>query len=554
MKCKKSRKANLVCEYPSTGTSDAKGEPVPLVRNRYSRIVPRTKEPSPECALYSLQSLARHTDAIPAKSPTGLVEPVLALFYNQTDSQYFTFFLTKTSRNLSGCFNDDIWNLLILQSCHEEESTRHAVVAIAALHKTASNSQAKNEHHTYALQKYAKALKLMRESVSDVASIKTNEHQLRRALVSTLLITCFESFHGNQSASISQASTAIRLLHSRDSIMASSGNSTINQDILSIFARLELSSLTITQREIVPQENTPKGLSDDHILSSIPAIFETLREARFYWDILARRSQSWRASYGFAVHNPSPGTTSQPPRFLTTEHGPDFAAFMGMYNNSVEAAIRTPVAPHRLKRLEEQLSSFWRSFCQWSAAFASLFTRIRAGDKKDIEYYGVTVLMISMLASGVNSAVKNPKTEDAFSAHMLTLIKEIIAWEKARRDPEEAEETIFLFDVGILAHLFIAATRSHDRFIRREAVEILKSCRRREGVIDSAFCHKVCAWLQEMDYEEDRKTGEVGRRKARLVVEYEMFDFEGRKYKMRCKRIDTEGVGLVYTPVMTFTW
>lgn len=162
------------------------------------------------------------------------------------------------------------------------------------------------------------------------------------------------------------------------------------------------------------------------------------------------------------------------------------------------------------------------------------------------------MLKIGMLAAGITSAVKNPKTEDSFSAHLLTLIKEILAWEKSRRQPEEGNETVFIFDAGILVHLFIAATRSHDRFARREAVEIMRICNRREGLIDSVLCYKICVWLEGLDHEEDRRTGEVARRKARLVVQDEEFDFVRRRCRFRCRRIDQEGV--VYTPVLTLPW
>lgn len=139
-------------------------------------------------------------------------------FLNDTDYRYFELFRNETVSELSGFFDTDIWDRLILQYCHEEAFARQAAIAMGALTRATAEDAQHHEgrvflevsarlHYDYALEQYGKALRLMR-------GIRDQEPSacLRNTLISALLTTCFESFVGNEENAFAQAQAGIDVL------------------------------------------------------------------------------------------------------------------------------------------------------------------------------------------------------------------------------------------------------------------------------------------------------------------------------------------------------
>jgi hypothetical protein len=61
-------------------------------------------------------------------------------------------------------------------------------------------------HHEFALIQYQKAIKIMRNAIIE------GEHDIRIALVSCIIIACFESLHGNPEGSSDQVIIGLALL------------------------------------------------------------------------------------------------------------------------------------------------------------------------------------------------------------------------------------------------------------------------------------------------------------------------------------------------------
>jgi hypothetical protein len=108
---------------------------------------------------------------------------------------------------------------LIIQACHQRLFARHAAVSIGALDlameyqtlqpRTSASDQeeyADNAHHQFTLQQYGKALKLMTDSPPE------EEHHVRKALISSLLIICFETYRKDLDLAVSQSQPAVHVL------------------------------------------------------------------------------------------------------------------------------------------------------------------------------------------------------------------------------------------------------------------------------------------------------------------------------------------------------
>jgi hypothetical protein len=57
-------------------------------------------------------------------------------FESQEEWNYFQIFKEETSAELAGIFESCFWNRILLQDSHHLDFVRHAVIGIAALHKS----------------------------------------------------------------------------------------------------------------------------------------------------------------------------------------------------------------------------------------------------------------------------------------------------------------------------------------------------------------------------------------------------------------------------------
>jgi hypothetical protein len=247
-------------------------------------------------------------------------------FDSPIEHRYFTVFQNSAAAQLSGYYVSSVWDRVILQACHEEQWARHLVVAIGALHQTLSTSTAlakqsrgpadggreRKSHYIFALQKYGAAL----EQLRDIAGQEhQSESQLRHALISSLLTTCFETYIGDKDKAITQAKVGIDLLikwsrhktPADDSVddwtivrRAATRSLYLDEDLLSAFQRLD-HQLLVT-RGSQPGRAVPQGYPSRH------QPFTSVNEACNFWDLVIRRVRYFHTNLLFSyVESRSPG-------------------------------------------------------------------------------------------------------------------------------------------------------------------------------------------------------------------------------------------------------
>jgi len=100
----------------------------------------------------------------------------------------------------------------------------------------------------------------------------------------------------------------------------------------------------------------------------------------------------------------------------------------------------------------------------------------------------------------------------------------------------------FALDLGIVPPLFVVATKCRDRRLRREAIRLLMSSPRREGMWDSILCGRASQWIMEveeegMSYFEMWNPLAFNERVAedkRVMVKEILFDLQRREATIRC--------------------
>ncbi len=117
-------------------------------------------------------------------------------------------------------YDTTLWNSLVLQACEHEPSIFLVVIALGSLDASVRRSQScvkpiysfqnycEDKDYQLSRQYYSKAIKQMREA------IMAGKHDLRTALIASILIITFQTLHGNHELALTQIRSSIQLLES----------------------------------------------------------------------------------------------------------------------------------------------------------------------------------------------------------------------------------------------------------------------------------------------------------------------------------------------------
>ena len=555
---------------PTQSTMVRKMVPKPIKRSHPTPPPTPIKEETTEIVGY------RKDEANESQIPPTILRPV-GFTFDPQEGQYFQVFRTHTASELSGFFDSDFWTRSVLQESHSEASIRHAVVALGALYKTLekaaesppgspeSNSTYHTDsvptHYNFALQQYGKALTRMRESLE-----RGERRSQRTILMSIVLFTCFQSFTGDHKAAITQIQSGLGLLEERRQDarqpFLSRQEDIVEDELIQMFTRLAVQAKSydmafhfpepyVIQLSPKPRDPTsptsPTSPSDAGSTSSIscniPEVFTSTPEARTALDSLCERIMRFKEQ-------------------LSTFHpGP---------NNILPSSIRSSGSGFRL-----QLQ-------QWSVAFDPLLHNRRAQGVSNTERAGINVLKMLHLMTSILFLMGFSTSEMDFDGFMgvfreiVELAKELVVDEELslaaarcgstqncrHRKPSTSTQNIadfglgssytgddyshikasFSLDLGIIPPLFVVATKCRARKLRREAIRLLLSSPRREGMWDSILCGKAAQWIMEVEeegmrqYEEWDPVGvnEAVKEEKRVMVKEVLFDLQRREAMLSC--------------------
>jgi hypothetical protein len=438
--------------------------------DRYERkIIPSTQKASHKSL--SRRRLLLPIPLEPEPCPTGL--PISIPFQDEEEARYFRFFYHETADALSGGFDSTLWKRIVFQACHEEPSILNCTIAIAALDRACRDgssklySRASEAHHRYALSQYSKALKGVREAIS------LGESSLRTTLIASLLIFCFENFHGDVRLALTNVRSAQELMHNW--LESKGGSATprgcspapyvIEDQLVHAFAKLDvhlLSWIDIPTPSRTPNHSVPDA-------QSLPTDFSSLTESKYYFDMVATR----------IFHHLS----------LVQEVNKD-------------AAQSLPTPQYAANRASTKiLTTVEEELLQWVSAFEPVLKHCRSpeGDK---DFVGATLLRIHALTlefsvRAVNFESSSPPSYDVF----LPEYCEIVSLCQAVADHPSFVKS-YVFDVGIVPILFLVVVKCRDNMVRREAIAVLKAANpRREGLWDSMMVARIGEALMRAEEE-----------------------------------------------------
>jgi hypothetical protein len=433
-------------------------------------------------------------------SPTILHTPNNFPYENHEDFEYYRYFQTEATTELSGGWDDPLWNRVILQICLEAPCIQLFTLAVAGFVRAkrskihGEDEEKAKSHREYALKQYGHSLRYVRNFIDS-----NGAPEPKMLLTGTLLVYCFEWLNENEDAAIVFVRKMTLLLketvHDSSLVSARYRNfrptGQIETDLVSAMARLDGQLLSRPDNDD-PYRGSVLGLVYEHVPppTNMPERFEDIYTARKYLENIQYRSRPDMLKDALDV-------------------GPH--THFGKKQKSTPGTRRTVFPREDLRFLRQQLALWW-----------SAFKPIVAHCKYTQQFIPTTTLQIQALATSVtlqrSLGLGAEGVEDQFGVdHPLACwdedvlqrtCKEIISF-SSKLMADKAFSKGFVFDNGIISCIFDVVLLCPEQDLRKEAVEILRQLvPRREGIWSSVTLLKKSEEMLGMSQTRSEKMSE----------------------------------------------
>jgi len=379
------------------------------------------------------------------------------------ERRIFGYMRERAIYDVSGYFESEFWDRLILRVSHTEPAVRHALLGLGSLCKTheeasrgpgpgcaavkAGDEYAHHHHVQFAMRQYNKAVRLLASSLS------ASEPQLEAILTSCLVLVWLEFMRNDLDAGLRHLRSGLKILDdfrqpgkSTTALSSSSSSSPqlIDASLIRLFARLELQA-TIYGRpsfDFIPKRADEKAWSGGG--GGVPASFSSLEQARL----------SLHALLGSVF------------RFIRGGGGgiishPDAKCHYSGLPSLAQATCRS---------LLQQLRS-WDEAVRHSPA-ATFKSSAAAMCLLHIYHKPVTMALETLFSQ---SQMVYDGYDGCFE-QILTLAEQLIS------NAQHMHKSIIFLDMGVMAPLFYVVLKCRTLELRRKALALLALAPCREGM------------------------------------------------------------------------
>lgn len=486
--------------------------PVPIV----APVTPRTPCPSiPESPEHALIVL-RQPSTIP---------------FDFHEGQYFQLFRDYTANELSGFFDTSFWTRRVLQECHSEDAIRHAVVALGALYKTLEKmsesppgSPSEHHHSDNANQHWETAFKHYSLALRAVLNSGTNDQAKKRmSLMASVLLACFDSFIGDHRQAIVQIQNGLALLETlraeRRRASLPQPEEPVEQDLIQMFTRLAIQAksydlafhfpqpyvirLTPKHKETARSPSPDGGSPVSTSQARIPDVFASLHDGRLAWDTLCEKIMRFTEEMATYVQKGSP-MNILPPELR--QYGMGFNEQMEAWTKAFNPILASRFAPAKSTQEKTAIAVLKMNQIMGRILFNMTFSYSELEFDKFLPYFQEIVnLAMEVIGDEERRAAAKRCPNPEFCQHRSDHT-DIFGGEYTARHIKPS----FSADLGIVPPLFVVATKCRDPLIRRQAIQLLRTSSRREGMWDSELCSRIGNWIATIEEEED-EVGEMAR-------------------------------------------
>ncbi|KAE8448946.1 hypothetical protein EG329_008742 [Mollisiaceae sp. DMI_Dod_QoI] len=415
---------------------------------------------------------------------------------------YFQWYVKHAANELPGYFDTSFWAEVVVQESHNFPAMRHAVIALGALNKSLESAPAPSlkvnitnhdlpEHYyQYALYQYGIALELAKKYLS------SNSTFHRNTLITYLLIICFESFQGSQTTIIQHLNECLLLLQSL-SIWAPS------RDDNRLCVADPLGDTPTPDKMI--EDRTGQQVTSPPILHTSSGIDEMVIQNLIRFD-------GQKLFFGMTPDTlpliwdvddtcePSePSLLVAFPDFQSAHRFWDFLMdrTLQFYRRTLFNRAHSPSDAEHTHKIRSQYFSFRDKIKAFGIAFAPSLTCAISQTGKVINPAALVLSLYTKCTAILLSSTLS-ESESVFDWHLedfqyIVRTCRTLLW--SQESTQLPKNPRFSFDVGIVPPLHLTATKCRDPVVRREAVDMLFSSPRQEGMWDGLLCARIGRWI-----------------------------------------------------------
>ncbi|KAF7551544.1 hypothetical protein G7046_g7697 [Stylonectria norvegica] len=459
-----------------------------------------------------------------APSPTTY-QPSFCLPFQSSEALYFDIFRAQTATELSGYFDSTFWARLVLQECHSEAAIRHAVVALGALYQTLEESaesssggrSSPRSQKESAMGHWQVAVKEYSEACNALVLLNGQTQRSHKTLImASVLLACFDSFIGDHKQAIIQIQNGLSLLErlrvKKGSQPLPAPDDPLEQELVTMFTRLAIQAKTYdmafhfphpyvirltSQSQSPPTSPASTGGSSPGFEGSfsIPDHFESLREARTANDRL--NDSMIRFIEGlFAAKSDLKGTL---PRSWIN-YGIQFKGQLDAWSDAFEHILQSRTAPSTSPQEKAGIAALKMTQINCQVLFSMMFSDKESQFDAFLPHFqAIVALGLEIVVDEeARAAAKRCPDPSQCQHRRKTTSKDFI-------DPAYCAPHIkpsFSADLGIIPQLFVVATKCRDPVTRRQAIQLLRSSARREGMWDSELAAHIGTWIMNLEESE----------------------------------------------------
>jgi hypothetical protein len=379
---------------------------------------------------------------------------------NGDESRSLNYYRMRVSRDISGYFDRDFWNIHVLRVSDTEPAVRHAILALSFLYEAYETSQLVRCFSSGNRYDYLKrlAIREYNRAISTISNrITTNDPLLEVILIVCLIFTWIEFLQGNTDSAVTHLQSGLRILSEQP-------QRTISRELVQKVAQI-LGRVLI---QATLHGSVTMEFDYDALVGYIPAPgimkLATLEEARCIMD----------------------GKINSILLFHRRIERPGFT----------QSRQRLHPFPDPLS-LECECQAHINGLEEWNRAFQNLKDcidiSILTGDSlQALHQLELCYLRISNPLKTLFATT--PMIFDKYNgdyARMVYLSRRILESQTLRRS---AALFILPFDISVQGALLYVVLKCRHLPIRQEAIQLLQLCPDYEGIWQRASLVEFCDW------------------------------------------------------------
>ncbi|ETN37174.1 uncharacterized protein HMPREF1541_08164 [Cyphellophora europaea CBS 101466] len=384
-------------------------------------------------------------------------------------------FQHRSAEEIPSPFRSELWSRIILQVAERSPAVRHGIFALSSMHEYFSSPDTSQALLSdFSMHHYNK-------SIRNAIRITAPDESFDALLLTSVMFCALEGLKGDFEQSLQHALSGLRII-ARGRQGCHPSSAAIPDDMLpSIFLALQTQVMELEDLSIfrvypdVAQKFPP-----------LPDHFSDVEEAMRYLQILLNQM------IGFSD------------RFHT-------ACQHMVY---VPAEVPEPLLP--------EFTAIRDWFYLWDEAVSRIDTIITGSDGKQHKALLLLKIYQSVMRTVIDSLDKQIPSVDSFEPEIMGILKlaEVFlqsqsGWQsssfgEAVTQPirPSAPSPVFSISLGVVPVLFEIAHRARNPQLREEALRLLRSCNRREGVWDSQVAARIAERHNALQDEVDARFAE----------------------------------------------